>query len=130
LKFLGEVTKYSVKTIQNIMLMSTKYIREGVNVPMPDDYYLGNCSQAYYSSDLLLQGAHQAAPPSTSKAPLTPSNGPPAASETQYPRYLINSDLLQDMSKKLRKAGVDKVRKIPMREDMKIPKKIKKVLIK
>lgn len=65
------------------------------------------------------------APPPPPAPPLGPPPPPPPplgplATTVYYSRYSIDTDILKEMTKQLRKPDSKNIRKIPMRADMKI----------
>jgi hypothetical protein len=106
----------SKQTFQEIMVKPVSCLRGEVNEPIKT----------------LLYGDKFPQTSKTPPPPPIPPLGPPApplgslGTTVQYPRYTINTDILKEMSKQLRKPDSKNIRKIPIRSDMKISHKIEK----
>ncbi|XP_025413059.1 uncharacterized protein LOC112685409 [Sipha flava] len=113
------------KMRQNVMIMSGTYLRGGVNDSIENVQHAAKSQQAY--------PIHLALPrePEPKFLKIPPPPPPPfkplqAKCElpSQFPKYVINTELLKSMAKQLRRPDGDNIRKIPRRKDMMIPTKV------
>lgn len=117
----------SKQTLQKMMVDPTPCAREEVNESVTTLYCGNNVQEKFLN------------PPAPPPAPLTPPAppAPPAPplehrapsvgsfpTPVQYLRYSINTDLLKEMTKQLRKPDNKNIRKIPIRTDIKIAKNV------
>lgn len=121
---------------QNMTVVPSAYIRAGgVNESPANVQYEAKHQQAHSSRSVT--PLPPSAPPSESPivpspppfVPQPPPCGPPRPSfvspgpQSDPSRYTINNDLLKAMSSELRKPDGNNVRRIPRRQDMRIPSK-------
>lgn len=105
---------------QNMMIMSGKYFRCGENEA---NNVQQACSLHPISPAIIPLPPKNCTPPPP-KIPPPPSFQLQKPQVDQHFKFTINSDILKEMSSKLRKPDGDNVRKIPRRKDINIHSKV------